>query len=331
VPARDDYAIRVADFSCSYSSLGEPDEIIEMLRERLRMEVVGGTPVFTPGTPLFTVSADPESARRFFIRSRQIVVPEKEDWVKFVVPAGIASTLGGKALEKPAEAKTRVPDKFSGLVIEKAETRIIRTDEGEPQQFLFISTNLVIDSAEIAGRIGMAPPVAQPVDRVAHVEQAERLAVAHEHALHEQAELGPCALQQGQGGGDTAEFAVADDHQVGTGPGRLAHALQCALDRGLDVGATVEGLAHQLEQRLQAVLGVEGALDHFARAAEGDQLAAPVLGARDAQRRDRDRLGDLLRRAAHRARGRVQAEGAGAGHRRCARRARLHRVDRAGV
>ncbi len=38
-----------------------------------------------------------------------------------------------------------------------------------------------------------------------------------------------------------------------------------------------------------------------------------------------------VRAAAHRARGRVQAEGAGAGRRRCARRARLRRVDRAGL
>ena len=128
---------------------------IETLQEKLRMEVIGGTPVFTPGTPLFTVTADPLSARNFFIRSRQIVVPLKEDWVKLIVPAGIASTLGGQPLAKDVEAKTRVPDKYSGLKIESAETMIIRTDEGEPQQFVFVTTNLDIDSAEIASRIGM--------------------------------------------------------------------------------------------------------------------------------------------------------------------------------
>ena len=128
---------------------------LEVLQEKLRMEVIGGTVVFTPGAPLFTVAADPLSARRFFIRSRQIEVPVKEDWVRLSVPAGVASTLGGVALEKTAEAKTRVPDKYSGLQITGAETRIIRTDEGEPQQFLFVSTNLDIDSAEIASRIGL--------------------------------------------------------------------------------------------------------------------------------------------------------------------------------
>lgn len=128
---------------------------LEQLQEKLRLEVIGGTPVFTPGTPLLTVSADPLSARRFFIRSRQIVVPLKEDFVKLTLPAGIASTLAGTALEKPVEAKTRIPDKYSGLTLSSAETRMIRTDEGEPQQFVFVHTNLDIDSAEIAGRIGM--------------------------------------------------------------------------------------------------------------------------------------------------------------------------------
>lgn len=128
---------------------------LETLQEKIRLEVIGGTPVFTAGSPMFTVTADPLSARRFFIRSRQIVVPMKEDWVKLVLPAGISSTLAGIALEKDQETKTRIPDKYSGLTIDKAETKIIRTDEGEPQQFLFISTNIDIDSAEIANRISM--------------------------------------------------------------------------------------------------------------------------------------------------------------------------------
>ena len=128
---------------------------LNVLQEKIRMEVIGGTAVFTPGSPLFKVEADPLSARRFFVRSRQIVVPMKEDFVKLIAPAGIASNLAGTPLEKDVDAKTRVPDKYSGLTITGAETRMIRTDEGEPQQFVFISTNLDIDSAEIASRIGM--------------------------------------------------------------------------------------------------------------------------------------------------------------------------------
>lgn len=127
----------------------------ETLEEKIRMEVMGGTQVFTKGAPLFTVIPDPLSARRFFVRSRQIVVPMKEDFVKLTVPAGTVSSFGGEGLAADAEAKTRVPDKYSGLQVSGTETTIIRTDDGEPQQLLFVDTNLDIDSAEIARRIGM--------------------------------------------------------------------------------------------------------------------------------------------------------------------------------
>lgn len=71
------------------------------------------------------------------------------------MPAGLVSTLAGGALAKPVDAKTRIPDKYSGLTIASAETRLIRTDEGAPQQFVFIDTNLDIDSAQIASRSSM--------------------------------------------------------------------------------------------------------------------------------------------------------------------------------
>jgi uncharacterized repeat protein (TIGR01451 family) len=131
---------------------------LEVLQQRLRMEIVGGTQLFAAsdeGAPTFTVTADPKSVRRFFIRSRQIRVPDKEDWVKLTLPAGVVSSLVGAPLATEVTAKTRVPDKFSGLQFTGVEPRIIRTDEGEPQQFLFITTNLDIDSAEVATRIGL--------------------------------------------------------------------------------------------------------------------------------------------------------------------------------
>ncbi|MEI6604504.1 MAG: MG2 domain-containing protein [Verrucomicrobiota bacterium] len=131
---------------------------LDVLQQKLRMEVVGGTPLFMAGgqgAAMFSVSADPLSVRRFFIRSRQIAVPLKEDWVKLTVPAGLVSSLVGAPLANDTTAKARVPDKFSGLELTTAETKIIRTDDGEPQQFVFVKTNLDIDSAEVAKRIGL--------------------------------------------------------------------------------------------------------------------------------------------------------------------------------
>ncbi len=128
---------------------------LAQLQERLTLTTLGDTPVFTKGSPLFQITADPNSQRRYFIRSRQILVPPHKVRVNLTAPAGLKSVLAGEPLAAAVVAEADVPDKYSGLVIEGAETRIIRTEDGEPQQFLFIRTNLVIDSAEVAQRIGM--------------------------------------------------------------------------------------------------------------------------------------------------------------------------------
>jgi uncharacterized protein YfaS (alpha-2-macroglobulin family) len=130
---------------------------LDMLQQRLKMEVVGGTRLFAEAgsAPLFSVNADPKSARRVFVRSRRIDVPQQEDWVKLTVPAGLVSSLGGGALTADVASKARVPDKHSGLKFTGAETRIVRTEDGDPQQFVFVQTNLVIDSAEVARHLSL--------------------------------------------------------------------------------------------------------------------------------------------------------------------------------
>ena len=120
------------------------------------MEVIGGTPVFTPGHAGVHGDGGP-------LIGAAVFHPQPPD--RGAAEGGLGETQRARrhrldsrpatALAKDVEAKTRVPDKYSGLKITGAETRIIRTDEGEPQQFLFITTNLDIDSAEIASRIGM--------------------------------------------------------------------------------------------------------------------------------------------------------------------------------
>ncbi|HEX5790211.1 MAG TPA: MG2 domain-containing protein, partial [Luteolibacter sp.] len=125
------------------------------LRQALGMQVLGGTPLFAAGKPQLTLSADPKSVRRYFVRSQPIGVPAKEDWVKLTLAKGLVSKLGGQPLQKAQETKTRVPDKYSGLKITGASTRIIRTEEGEPEQVLFVQTDQAIDSAQIARRIAL--------------------------------------------------------------------------------------------------------------------------------------------------------------------------------
>ncbi|MBL9133111.1 MAG: hypothetical protein JNG86_18015, partial [Verrucomicrobiaceae bacterium] len=128
------------------------------LEKRIQLEVLGKTPVFawkgqTPAE-LFKVT-EGKNQRQFWIRSTRIAIPEKEDFVKVTVQSGLPSLNGGKALLADQSGKARVPDILSGLRIEAARTEIIRTEEGEPEQFLFIDTQGYAASTKIAENIEM--------------------------------------------------------------------------------------------------------------------------------------------------------------------------------
>ncbi len=128
---------------------------LEEVTRQARLEVIGGTALFSPapeGTPALTVTMG-DGPQQYFLRSRNLVIPPKEDFVKLRVMAGLKSSRGGEPTASDAEIKTRVPDKFSGFSLSGVETEIIRTEEGEPQQFLFVDSSVALESAEVASRI----------------------------------------------------------------------------------------------------------------------------------------------------------------------------------
>ncbi len=128
---------------------------LEEVARQSRLDVIGGTALFAPapdGTPTLAITQG-DGPQQFFLRSRNLVIPPKEDFVKLCVLAGLKSSRGGEALTADAEIKTRVPDKFSGFILSRAEAEIIRTDEGEPEQFLFVESTRALESSEVAARI----------------------------------------------------------------------------------------------------------------------------------------------------------------------------------
>lgn len=128
---------------------------LEEIQRQIRLEVIGGTALFAPapeGTLPVTVN-EGKTPRQFFLRSRNLAIPEKEDFVKLRVLAGLQSSVGGAPLAADVGTKTRVPDKFSGFELTGVSTNILRTDDGEPQQFLFVDSDKDLDGAEIASHI----------------------------------------------------------------------------------------------------------------------------------------------------------------------------------
>jgi len=133
------------------------------LEALISLEVVGGAKIFDwkgqKPDRLFTIT-EGSHAREFWMRTTRIQVPEKEDFLKVTLRGSIASTLGGKPYGTDIVRKVRVPDIESGFKITSAATEIVTTEDGEPEQFLFINTEGYANTEVLMKSLGvwMPPP-----------------------------------------------------------------------------------------------------------------------------------------------------------------------------
>lgn len=143
------------------------------VQNALRLEVIGGAKIFDwkgqKPDALFTV-VEGKHEREFWLRSARIQVPKKEDFVKVTLRGTLASTVGGAALGKDLLSKVRVPDIQSGFQIASAATEIVKTEEGEPEQFLFIHTEGYVTTESLMKKLGVwvEPPnftIADPLGK----------------------------------------------------------------------------------------------------------------------------------------------------------------------
>ncbi|MFO1483024.1 MAG: alpha-2-macroglobulin [Verrucomicrobiaceae bacterium] len=128
------------------------------IEKLVSLEVVGGSKIFEwkgqkPDT-LFTV-VEGKNQREFWIRTARIQVPAKEDFVRVTLAKALTSTLGGGSLDKDFTAKVRVPDIESGFKITESNTEILKTEDGEPEQFLFINTEGYVTTENLLRHLGV--------------------------------------------------------------------------------------------------------------------------------------------------------------------------------
>ncbi len=128
---------------------------LEQLTAQFAARAVSGASLFGSSPSPFTITEDPESQHcRFFVRSVKMGLPPKEDFVELSVGGSLTSSLGGKPLGEALIEKVRVPDVYSGFQIGEVEAQIIRTSEGEPEQFIFVSTDGYAQPDEMAKNVG---------------------------------------------------------------------------------------------------------------------------------------------------------------------------------
>ncbi|MGH8047249.1 MAG: MG2 domain-containing protein, partial [Chthoniobacterales bacterium] len=85
-----------------------------------------------------------------YLRSKPLVLPTHEDFVKLTLSKGMRTVQGGATTRDAVEAKCNVPDIYSFFRISDSGAGIVMNDDGDPEQVLTVSTTCAIKSADLA-------------------------------------------------------------------------------------------------------------------------------------------------------------------------------------
>ncbi len=129
------------------------------LERRIALATLGGSDVFGNAPKRFTITYGLHD-RIAYVRSVPLTLPKREDFMKLIVPDGVATTEGGARSKKSFDAKVRLPDIRSFFKVESVEGQIVRNAENEPEQILLVSTTAAAKSEEIqkALHLFLLPP-----------------------------------------------------------------------------------------------------------------------------------------------------------------------------
>src|SRR5204863_4590662 len=128
----------------------EPGE----LDRHLQLLMIGGSTIFPPNDPAphFAVTYGLHK-RIAYLRSSNVTLPEKEDFLKLELSKGVRTAQGGAKTSQVTEDKLRIPSNGTAFQIESIAGTIARSKNGEPEQVLILNTTADISSSELAKAI----------------------------------------------------------------------------------------------------------------------------------------------------------------------------------
>jgi len=124
---------------------------LDALRKQASLDVLGGSNLFGGKQP-FEIVADLHQ-RRFFLRTTNVTLPDKEDFVRLAIRQGLASASGTSQTKQDELTKVRVPDRFSFFNIESIDASTARRENGDFAQLLVVGTSINTKATDIASAI----------------------------------------------------------------------------------------------------------------------------------------------------------------------------------
>jgi len=141
---------------------------------KISLEVIGNSPLFAApdrSKPFEVIYQDHN--RLAHVRSKSITPPAKEDFVKVTLATGLNPAAGHAELKEPVESKIAVPDLHSYFRIQSAALDVRRTENGEPQPYLNVTTQGYAKPAEFLPNLKalLLPPFVKPALKAGETEE----------------------------------------------------------------------------------------------------------------------------------------------------------------
>lgn len=128
----------------------EPGE----LDRHLQLLMIGGSTIFPPNDPAPHFALTYGLHKRIaYLRSSNVTLPEKEDFLKLELSKGVRTAQGGAQTHQAMEDKLRLPSIGTAFQIESIAGTIARNKNGEPEQIVILNTSADISSSELAKAI----------------------------------------------------------------------------------------------------------------------------------------------------------------------------------
>ena len=125
----------------------EPGE----LDKHIKLTMIGGSAVFPPSEqpPHFSLTYGLHR-RVAYLRSSNVTLPEKEDFMNVEVGTGVRTAQGGAETHDRVEQKISIPSLATAFQISSIDGNIARNKTGEPEQVLILSTTADISTKDLA-------------------------------------------------------------------------------------------------------------------------------------------------------------------------------------
>jgi uncharacterized protein YfaS (alpha-2-macroglobulin family) len=110
----------------------------------------------------YTLSYD-KNFRQAYIHSEAVSLPEKSNYMKLALQAGVMSILGGQPSDQNYEEKVMIPDLYSFLKVNYATSDIVRNEKNEPEQVVVLEFTDAIEKDTLLSKLSltMLPQVGQ--------------------------------------------------------------------------------------------------------------------------------------------------------------------------